>query len=74
MSNVLPSKMLPDSITRSSRRTVSPRAAASGAAVSCARSSGEDTIAVMSRSPIRSATRSAIFRPRSERWKPVARP
>ena len=65
----LPSKTLPDSITRSSSATVRPRAAASGAAVSWARSSGEETqvgdvaVADAARPPGRpSAGR------RSERW------
>ncbi len=72
--NRSPSKTLPDSMTRSSVRTSSPRAAASGAIVSCTRSSGEATRWVMSRWPSASATFSAIATPRSERWKPSRRP
>ena len=70
----LPSKTFVDSMTLSSRTGVTPRTFASGAAVCCARSSGEETMWVMSRSPIRSATRSAIACPRSESTNPGARP
>jgi hypothetical protein len=70
MPNRLPSNLFHDSMTRSSVVIGSPSAEASGWAVSCTRSSGEATMCVMSRSPMVSATRCAIWRPRSERWKP----
>ena len=43
-------------------------------AVSCARSSGDETIRTMSRSATVSAIRFAMATPRSDRWKPGRRP
>ena len=66
--NVLPSNWLSASITRASRTGSSPKALAVGAAVSWARSSGDETRWVMSRPPNQAAARSAIRSPSSDRW------
>jgi hypothetical protein len=60
--------MLVDSMTRASVTMSTPRASADGRAVSWARSSGEATTWVMSRSPMVSAIRWAICCPSLERW------
>ena len=69
---LIPSNLLADSMTRSSITGSSPRAAASGALVSRARSSGEVTRWTMSRSPMVSATRRAIRRAEVGEVEPVA--
>ena len=57
----MPWNLLPDSITRGSTCGVIPSRAASGARVSCARSSGDVRRWTMSRSPIDFAIRWAIW-------------
>ena len=71
---LIPSNLLADSMTRGSRTGSRPRTAASGALVSRARSSGEETMCTMSRSPMVSAMRWAIRCRSSERWNPSRRP
>jgi len=63
---VSPWQLFSASISRSSVTTSTSSAAATGAAVSCARSSGEATTTVTSRSASTAATFSAIWRPSSE--------
>src|ERR1017187_9492238 len=72
--NVVPSNRFDGSISRSSTITSRPNSADSGAAVSSARSRGEDFSRTTSRPARKSAAALAIGRPSSESWKPGMRP
>ncbi len=69
-----PWKWFHGSISRSSTRASRPNCAATGAAVSCARSSGEDSTSVTSRPARNAAAALAMCSPSGERWNPGSRP
>ena len=72
--NLVPSKWFHGSISRSSTSVSRPNWAATGVAVSSARSIGEDRSTVTSRPARKEAAALAMSRPSSDRWKPGSRP